>query len=343
MPDENYKTKINSLNKTIEKQQKMLKQMAEISRPVINLNVNNPLSEQVENMQKQLKKCYEPVRQYQKIVSISYPDFSNLTGMATFASELSKIDFGSNFTSEYVSTLQKQMENLVTPLTNVLSERITDTYSNLSFSDEYLKNLSSNISSLIDLKIDIPTANLKGISTSLTSDIDFSSITKILDNNIKSINSIFDTLYNDDFEEISEDEKEEILSKAQNIEFNIPFPEDTSIAEMEATINGEEYDKPDLDYKKFDVLLKTTSFINDPVKAVENLNKALILANHFIDYSLKIQIYALLKEQIISLIANKLLLVALPLIKLLLDIFLKDNEIYKRFIELKNSIKNIKK
>ena len=41
MPDENYKDKISVLNKTIEKQQKMLTQMDEISTPIINLNVSN--------------------------------------------------------------------------------------------------------------------------------------------------------------------------------------------------------------------------------------------------------------------------------------------------------------
>lgn len=343
MPDDHYKNKINALNKTIEKQQKMLKQIAKISTPIINLNVSNPASKQLKDLQEQLKRNYEPIRQYQKMVSNSYPDFSNLTSMATLASELSKIDFNTSFTAKYVSSIQKQMEDVFSPLTNVLSKKISDAHIDHSFSNKYIENISNTINSSINFKLNNPTSNLKGISNLVTAGIDYSSITKILDNNIKTINSIFDNLYNDDFEEISKEEKEKILSKAQNIEFNIPFPEDTSIAEMEATINGEEYDKPDLDYKKFDILLKTTSFIKDPVKAIENLNKALILANHFIDYSLKIQIYTLLKEQIISLIANKLLLVALPLIKLLLDNFLKDNEIYKRFIELKDSIKNIKK
>ena len=91
MPDENYKDKISVLNKTIEKQQKMLKQMAEISTPIINLNVSNPASRQLKDLQEQLKRSYEPIRQYQKMVSNSYPDFSNLTGMATLASELAKV------------------------------------------------------------------------------------------------------------------------------------------------------------------------------------------------------------------------------------------------------------
>lgn len=92
MPDENYKDKISVLNKTIEKQQKMLKQMAEISTPIINLNVSNPASRQLKDLQEQLKRSYEPIRQYQKMVSNSYPDFSNLTGMATLASELAKVN-----------------------------------------------------------------------------------------------------------------------------------------------------------------------------------------------------------------------------------------------------------
>lgn len=304
----NYKDTLITINKEIEKKQKMLQQAIKLSIPVVNLEINSTALKQLESLQKQMKKNLAPIECCQNLAS-SYLEMSNLTKI----DNLSKIDFTSN--------LQNQLEGIVNPLTNILSEKISNMYISNSFSNQCLKSISDTINSTAD----------------------FSSITRTLNNNIKMINSIFDNLHDENSEEINEEEANEILSKTQNIEFNIPFPEDTSIAEMEATVNGEEYIEPDLDYKKFDILLKTTSFIKDPVKAVENLNKALILANHFLDYSLKIQIYTLLKDQIISLIANKLLLAAIPLIKILLDIFLKDNETYKRFIELKNSIKEAKK
>ena len=63
---------------------------------------------------------------------------------------------------------------------------------------------------------------------------------------------------------------------------------ETSIAEMCATINDENYDEPIVDYKEFNLILKTISFINDPVKSVEFLNKALFIADNCIDYNIKI-------------------------------------------------------
>ena len=88
MPDDHYKNKINALNKTVEKQQKMLKQIAKISTPIINLNVSNPASRQLKDLQEQLKRSYEPIRQYQKMVSNSYPDFSGLTAIRDLTKEL---------------------------------------------------------------------------------------------------------------------------------------------------------------------------------------------------------------------------------------------------------------
>lgn len=74
MDDNDYKYKLNTINKTIERQQKTLKQMAEISTPIINLNVSNPASRQLKDLQEQLKRSYEPIRQYQNIISHSLPD-----------------------------------------------------------------------------------------------------------------------------------------------------------------------------------------------------------------------------------------------------------------------------
>lgn len=312
MPDENYKDKINALNKTIEKQQKMLKQMAEISTPIINLNVSNPASRQLKDLQEQLKRSYEPIRQYQNAISHSLPDLSGLTAIRDSTKELT--DFQSKYTQTELSVIQ-----------------------------ESLKGISNAINSSISLNLNIPSSTLKLLSSSLTSNIDFSAISKTLDSNIEIMHSIFDNLYNDQDEKLSEEEVENIISKTQNIDFNIQFPTDTSVAEMEATINNKEYTEPEIDYKQFDVLLKATSFINDPVKATENLSKIVVIANHFTDYSLKIKLFSFLIEQIINLISENLVFIAFIVLKILLDTYLKDNETYKKFIELLNSIKNLKK
>ena len=312
MPDENYKDKISVLNKTIEKQQKMLKQMAEISTPIINLNVSNPLSEQVENMQKQLEQCYEPIRQYQNAISHSLPDLSGLTAIRDLTKELT--DFQSKYTQTELSVIQ-----------------------------ESLKGISNAINSSISLNLNIPSSTLKLLSYSLTSNIDFSAISKTLDSNIEIMHSIFDNLYNNKDEKLSEEEVENIISKTQNIDFNIQFPTDTSVAEMEATINNKEYVEPEIDYKQFDVLLKAASFIDDPVKATENVSKALVIANHFIGYSLKIKLFSFLIDRIINLIAENFVVIAFIVLKVLLNTYLKDNETYKKFIELLDSIKNFKK
>lgn len=312
MPDENYKDKISVLNKTIEKQQKMLKQMAEISTPIINLNVSNPASRQLKDLQEQLKRSYEPVRQYQNAISHSLPDLSGLTAIRDLTKELT--DFQSKYTQTELSVIQ-----------------------------ESLKGISNAINSSISLNLNIPSSTLKLLSYSLTSNIDFSAISKTLDSNIEIMHSIFDNLYNNQDEKLSEEEVENIISKTQNIDFNIQFPTDTSVAEMEATINNKEYMEPEIDYKQFDVLLKAASFIDDPVKATENVSKALVIANHFIGYSLKIKLFSFLIDQIINLISENFVVIAFIVLKVLLNTYLKDNETYKKFIELLDSIKNFKK
>lgn len=217
------------------------------------------------------------------------------------------------------------------------------TQTELSVIQESLKGISNAINSSISLNLNIPSSTLKLLSYSLTSNIDFSAISKTLDSNIEIMHSIFDNLYNNQDEKLSEEEVENIISKTQNIDFNIQFPTDTSVAEMEATINNKEYMEPEIDYKQFDVLLKAASFIDDPVKATENVSKALVIANHFIGYSLKIKLFSFLIDQIINLISENFVVIAFIVLKVLLNTYLKDNETYKKFIELLDSIKNFKK
>ncbi len=206
MPDENYKAKINSLNKTIERQQKMLKQMAEISRPVINLNVSNPLSEQVENMQKQLRKCYEPVRQYQKIVSSSYPDFSNLTGMATLASELAKVQL--NLAQTELTGIQECMARIANITKSIptielgkFDSNVFDTYSKLlDISNKVYKSYSSRIDKDIDADYLIDSLN-KIDNNKINEDFDTDSVVNYISKNKEEINTVFDLYENETIKE----------------------------------------------------------------------------------------------------------------------------------------------
>lgn len=201
--DDDYKNKIRALNKSIEKQQEMMKQIAKISRPVINLNVNNPLSDQVENMQKQLRKCYEPVRQCQKIINHSYPDFSNLTGMATFASELAK--FQITYTNQELKNIQEclrrvaKISNSVTNLT--LSDdldRIIDNYSRLlNVSNKIYKSYSSKINQEINADYLIKSID----SIDELNDEESSLVASYLEQNKDSVNEIITAQNNNSLDE----------------------------------------------------------------------------------------------------------------------------------------------
>lgn len=206
MSDENYKAKINSLNKTIERQQKMLKQIAKISMSIINLNVNNPLSEQVENMQKQLRKCYEPVRQYQKIVSSSYPDFSNLTGMATLASELAKVQL--NLAQTELKGIQECMDriaNITKSITTIelekLDSSVFDTYSKLlDISNKVYKSYSSQLDKDINADYLIDSLN-KIDSNKANEELDTDSVVNYISKNKEEINAVFDLYENETIKE----------------------------------------------------------------------------------------------------------------------------------------------
>ncbi len=314
MGDDNYKDNVN-FNKIIENQQKMMKQIAKVSMPPVELNVNYLTSDHIKNFLEQLKICYEPIKINQKVIGQSLANFSNISD------KLKKIYFNTNFTSDYISSLQAKMENLIKPSTIEAYQKMSTMYSNYT----------------------LPTESLKNFKNMLAYSYDVSPLLQALNNNIKTINSIYDNLYNGNFEENSEKVVDEILSKTQNIEFNIPFPEDTSIAEMEATINGDEYVEPEIDYKKFNVILATMSFVKDPVKACDVLLQLIYFADHSVDMSLKIQIYNVLKNEIAVLIASGIVGTAVLVAWILLDYFLKDNIIYKKFIEFKDSIKELKK
>ena len=227
-----------------------------------------------------------------------------------------------SFLEENIISLKQQLSDVSGPLLNDYAKQLVEAFNNNLASSDDFKHFSNVIDSLKKSNICISSECISEISKSFISNIDFSSINDSLSKNIEIIRSI-----------LNDDETDK--SKIDDIDFNIPFPNDISVAEMEATINGEEYIKPDLDYKKFDVLLATMSFIGDPVKATNILSQLIYFADHSVDMSFKVQIYSALKEQIVALIAGGVIGVALFVIDVLLNYFLKDNEIYKKFIKLK--------
>ena len=274
MADENYKDKISALNKTIEKQQEMIKQMTSVITPAINTSCSNI---------QHYSNIMQSIVEYQKTLSKKYNNISNI--------------------SQSLQSVAK----------------IVDHYQNYDFKGALI--------------------GIEKMSNIINKNIDYLSLSKKLENNINTINFIFNNLYNDNLEEINEKEANEILSKTQNIEFDIPFPEDTSIAEMEATINGEEYKEPRIKYFIPPVLFEMMSFMKDPVKAVEVLNQFLLFGNKSMTPELKIMIYQKIGDEIVSLIINNMFIIAFRLILLFLGIFLYDNVIYKKFIEYKNKRK----
>ena len=206
MPDENNKDKINALNKTVEKQQKMLKQIAEISRPVINLNVNNPASRQLKDLQQQLNKSFEPVREYQKEIRNSYPDFSNLTGMATLASELAKVQL--NLAQTELTGIQECMARIANITKSIptielgkFDSNVFDTYSKLlDISNKVYKSYSSKIDKDIDADYLIDSLN-KIDNNKINEDFDTDSVVNYISKNKEEINTVFDLYENETIKE----------------------------------------------------------------------------------------------------------------------------------------------
>lgn len=223
MDDNDYKYKLNTINKSIEKQQKMLKQIAEISRPVINLNVNNPASSQLKDLQKQLNKSFEPVREYQKEIRNSYPDFSNLTGMATLASELAKVQL--NLAQTELTGIQECMSriaNITKSVTTIELEKFDsnafDTYSKLlDISNKVYKSYSSKLDK--DINADYLIDSLNKIDSNKTNaEFDTDSVVNYISKNKEVINVVFDLYKN---ETIKEDTASKIKKKEIDWKFII--------------------------------------------------------------------------------------------------------------------------
>lgn len=164
--------------------------------------------------------------------------------------------------------------------------------------------------------------------------LDYTSVINTLNQNIQILSSSINAIEQNQLNKSFIDLKNFDCSLMQNSE--------TSIAEMCATINDENYDEPIVDYKEFNLILKTISFINDPVKSVEFLNKALFIADNCIDYNIKILIFKKIFDEITSLIAEGFVTSAIFLISFILTILLRDTIIYKQYLEIKESVKKYK-
>lgn len=256
-------------------------------------------------------------------------------GKNSLANSYLNMKFDYDLLEECLESMKQRISEVAGPVLNEYAKYLYSSCSKITIASNDYEPLIKSLKSLENLNISIPSNSMYEITKAFEKTIDYPSIRQALENNINAIRSILYDLENNTIEDIE--------SKANDIDFSIPFPNDISVAEMEANINGEEYIEPNLDYKKFDILLATMSFIDDPVKATNVLSQLIYFADHSVDMSFKIQIYNALKEQIATLIAGGIIGIALFVIGVLLNYFLKDNEIYKKFIELKNSIRKAKK
>ena len=141
---------------------------------------------------------------------------------------------------------------------------------------------------------------------------------------------------------MNQNEVNSAVENLNQIDNSIMQYSDVSIAEMSAEINDEKYEEPKFNCKEFDLMLKTISFVNDPIKSAELLSQALIIADHCIDYNFKILIFQKIIEEIAILISGGFITFVVFLISLLLKILLRDTIIYKQYLELKISIKEYK-
>ena len=157
-------------------------------------------------MQKQLRKCYEPVRQYQKIVSSSYPDFSNLTGMATLASELAKVQL--NLAQTELTGIQECMARIANITKSIptielgkFDSNVFDTYSKLlDISNKVYKSYSSKIDKDIDADYLIDSLN-KIDNNKINEDFDTDSVVNYISKNKEEINTVFDLYENETIKE----------------------------------------------------------------------------------------------------------------------------------------------
>lgn len=163
---------------------------------------------------------------------------------------------------------------------------------------------------------------------------DYLTTINILNNNIEAIKSAMNAINRNEIESVIQNLKEVDNSVMQN--------SDRSIAEMSAEINDEDYEKPKINYNEFNLLIKTISFIDDPVKSAEILNELLFIADHCVDYNFKILIYQKITEEVAGLIAGGFITIVVFLLGFVLKILLRDTIIHKQYFELKDSIKNYK-
>ena len=156
----------------------------------------------------------------------------------------------------------------------------------------------------------------------------------ILNKNIEIITSAINA--------VNQNEINIAIENLNEIDNSIIQNSNISIAEMNAEINDEDYKKPVINHKELNLLLKTISFIDDPVKSAELLSRALIIADHCVDYNFKILILQKIIEEAASLIAEGLITFFVFLVGFALKILLRDTIIYKQYLELKDSVKKYK-
>ena len=160
---------------------------------------------QIDNLQKQLEKCYEPIRQYQNAISHSLPDLSGLTAIRDLTRELTDIHL------KYMQIELSGIQECMTRIANITNLLTIKELEKIDF------NTSNTYSKLLDISSKIYAESMYKINHSVDADylldsfkeiynnsndyIDFNSseVFKYIKENKEEINKIIDFKNENDF------------------------------------------------------------------------------------------------------------------------------------------------
>lgn len=241
----------------------------------------------------------------------------------------SNVDYYNNLKNAF------QKQNLIMEKfynTNLINENysklVNDSisiYTPPDYTNLFQNNVAKNLSDIISK-----------VNFTIPDDIVLNNITK----NIEQISSAFNKIYSLNFEEVSTTDINSFIS----MNYDFKFPNNISIAEMESIINDEELENEDFDLDEFNREIALINFSTDLPNVLNHFVIAFTMASHYIDNSIKEKLYQTMIEGIIELIGKGMAVLAIFVLFVVLNYYLKDCFIYKHFIELckeaKNTFKN---
>lgn len=182
--------------------------------------------------------------------------------------------------------------------------------------------------------------NLLDIMTKINFTIPNDIVLNNISKTIEQISLAFNKIYSLNFDKISALDVNTFISK----NYDFKFPDNISIAEMESIINDEELESEDFDLDEFNREIALINFSTDLPNVLNHFVIAFTMASHYIDNSIKEKLYQTMIEGIIELIGKGMAVLAIFVLFVVLNYYLKDCFIYKHFIELckeaKNTFKN---